>query len=105
MNQQKLLVFGLNHQSAPVAMREQLAYAEHEIIPALRRLKQQVPSLAEAALLSTCNRVEIIGAGLDNRLAGEESLLFLAKDRAVHAETFRAALYHLEGRAAARHLF
>jgi glutamyl-tRNA reductase len=105
MKQQKLIVFGLNHQRAPVAMRERLAYAEHEIVPALRRLKQQVPSLAEAALLSTCNRVEIIGAGLDNRLAGDESLLFLANDRAVGAETFRAALYHLEGRAAARHLF
>ena len=61
MTQQKLTFFGLNHRSAPVAMRERLAYAENEIVPALLRLKQQVPSLAEAALLSTCNRVEIIG--------------------------------------------
>ncbi|MBV8774332.1 MAG: glutamyl-tRNA reductase [Deltaproteobacteria bacterium] len=105
MKQQKLLVFGLNHQSAPVAMRERLAYTEHEVVPALRKLKQQVPSLGEAALLSTCNRVEIIGAGLDDRLAAEESLLFLANDRAVPPETFRAALYHFEGRTAARHLF
>ena len=103
--EQKLLIFGLNHQSAPVAIRERLAYAENEIAPALLRLKQRAPSLAEAALLSTCNRVEIIGAGTDSREAAKESLLFLADDRAVPPETFKHALYHFEGRAAARHLF
>src|SRR5216683_1672259 len=105
MMQQKLLILGLNHQSAPVATRERLAYAESEIVPALLRLKQRVPSLAEAALLSTCNRVEIISAGADSIRAAEESLRFLADDRGVAPETFRAALYHFEGRAAARHLF
>ncbi len=103
--EQKLLILGLNHQSAPVATRERLAYAEEEIVPALRRLKQQVPSLAEAALLSTCNRVEIIGAGTDSGLAAEESLLFLSHDRAFPAERFRKTLYHFDGRDAARHLF
>lgn len=103
--QQKLLIFGLNHQSAPVAIRERLAYAETEIAPALVRLKQEVPSLAEAALLSTCNRVEIIGAGTDSHRAAEECLSFLADDRGVAAETFRPTLYQFEGRAAARHLF
>jgi glutamyl-tRNA reductase len=105
MTQQKLLIFGLNHRSAPVAMRERLAYPENEIVPALLRLKQQAPSLAEVALLSTCNRVEIIGAGADSKRAAEESLLFLAHDRAVAAESFEPVLFHLEGRAAARHLF
>jgi glutamyl-tRNA reductase len=105
MKQQKLLIFGLNHQSAPVKMRELLAYPEENIVPALRRLKQQVPSLAEAALLSTCNRVEIIGAGMDSHQVAEETLLFLSNDRAVQPETFRDGLYHFEGRTAARHLF
>jgi len=102
---QKLIIFGLNHQSASVAMRERLAYAEGEIVPALLRLKQRAPSLAEAALLSTCNRVEIIAATADSRGAAEESLLFLSQDRAVAAESFRPASFHFEGRAAARHLF
>jgi glutamyl-tRNA reductase len=105
MTRQKLLVFGLNHQTAPVAVRERLAYAESEIVPALIRLKQQVRSLSEAALLSTCNRVEIIGVGTDTRLAAEEAAAFLAKDRGVQTATFRKALYHLEERAAACHLF
>ncbi len=105
MMQPKLLIFGVNHQSAPVGMRERLAYAENEIVPALRRLKQQAPSMAEAALLSTCNRVEIIGAGADTIQAAEEGLRFLAHDRAVAAEAFGPVLFQLEGRAAARHLF
>jgi glutamyl-tRNA reductase len=103
--QQRLLIFGVNHLSAPVAMRERLAYAENEIVPALLRLKQQAPSLTEAALLSTCNRVEIIGAGANSTQAAEESLRFLVHDRAVTAESFGPALFQLEGRAAARHLF
>jgi glutamyl-tRNA reductase len=103
--QQKLFIFGVNHQSAPVAIRERLAYAEQEIAPALLRLKQQTPSIAEAALLCTCNRVEIIGAGADTTRAAEEGLRFLACDRTVAVEAFRPALFQLEGRAAVRHLF
>jgi len=103
--QQKLLIFGLNHQSASVAMRERLAYAENEIVPALLSLKQRAPSLAEVALLSTCNRVEIIGTADDSVRAAEEGLLFLAHDRAVPAESFRHAVFNLEGRDAASHLF
>jgi len=105
MKRQKLLIFGLNHQTAPVAVRERLAYAENEIVPALIRLKQQARSLTEVALLSTCNRVEIIGVGTDSRRAAEESAAFLATDRGVQAAAFKTALYHLEERAAASHLF
>jgi glutamyl-tRNA reductase len=105
MMRQNLLIFGLNHQSAPVALRERLAYAENDVVAALIRLKQQAPSLAEAALLSTCNRVEIIGAGSDISRASEQTLQFLANDRAVAPENFWPAIYRFEGRAAARHLF
>ena len=59
--EQTLFIFGVNHRTAPVGVRERLAYAEEEIVPALARLKSRVPRLTESALLSTCNRVEIIG--------------------------------------------
>jgi glutamyl-tRNA reductase len=68
-------------------------------------LRQQAPSLSEVALLSTCNRVEIIGVAADSQRAAEEALRFLANDRTVESETFRSAFYRLEGRTAARHLF
>jgi glutamyl-tRNA reductase len=100
-----LLIYGINHQSAPVAIRERLAYADGEMMRALVRLKEQAPSLVEVALLSTCNRVEIIGAGTNGGRALEEIVSFLANDRAVTPESFKSALYKFEGREAARHLF
>jgi glutamyl-tRNA reductase len=103
--EQTLFIFGVNHQTAPVAVREKLAYPEAEVMPALHRLKQQATSLSEAALLSTCNRVEIIGAGAYSERAAEQSVRFLAIDRIVEPELFQSAVYCLEGRAAARHLF
>jgi glutamyl-tRNA reductase len=53
---------------------------EGEMVSALVGLKEQAPSPAEIALLSTCNRVEIIGVGPDGRRALEESVPFLAND-------------------------
>ncbi|MGH7837561.1 MAG: glutamyl-tRNA reductase, partial [Candidatus Binataceae bacterium] len=55
-----LFVVGVNHRTAVVAVRERLAYTDAEIAPALGRLREQLPAVAEAALLSTCNRVELI---------------------------------------------
>ncbi|MCF6208106.1 MAG: glutamyl-tRNA reductase, partial [Ghiorsea sp.] len=49
---------GLNYKTAPVALRERLAVPEADIKDILRR-KIANPALREAALLSTCNRVEM----------------------------------------------
>jgi glutamyl-tRNA reductase len=53
-----LLALGLNHNTAPVALREQAAFAPEEIVLALRGLAA-VPAVNEAAIISTCNRTEI----------------------------------------------
>src|SRR5216683_2899452 len=102
---QTLFILGVNHQTAPVAVRERLAFADDEIVGALGRLKQCAPALAEAALISTCNRVEIIGVTGDNARAAAEATGFLASDRGFASEAFAPALYNFAGRAAARHLF
>jgi glutamyl-tRNA reductase len=102
---QTLYIFGVNHRTAPVAVRERLAYAEDDIAAALARLKQIAPAITEAALLSTCNRVELIGVTADTARATAEATAFLAGDRGVQAAAFAPALYHMDGRAAARHLF
>jgi len=86
-------------------VRERLAFADDEIVGALGRLKQCAPALAEAALISTCNRVEIIGVTGDNARAAAEATGFLASDRGVASEAFAPALYNFAGREAARHLF
>jgi len=56
-----LLTLGLNHNTAPVALREKLAFPTREAIgDALSDLRGHLRSLApEAAILSTCNRTEI----------------------------------------------
>ncbi len=99
-----LFILGVNHRTAPVAVRERLAYAEAEVALALQRLKQAT-GIGEAALLSTCNRVEIIGVTADPDRAEEEVVRFLAADREVECGNFSDALYHFNGRDAVRHLF
>lgn len=100
-----LLTVGLNHRTAPVEMRERLAYSDEETPPALARLIAAAPSVAEAALLSTCNRVEVITVPHDAAQAKQEIARFLAADRQVDADHFAAALYQFDGRDSVRHLF
>ncbi len=99
-----LLILGINHRTAPVAVRERLAFGDDEISEALRRLKRAAP-VEEAALLSTCNRVEVVAATADLSRAAEEIARFFAGDRKVEPAAFEASLYRIEGREAARHLF
>ena len=102
---QRLFTIGVSHETAPVAVREGLAYAESELLGALARLKERAPSISEAVLLSTCNRVELIGVGADIDCAVRESVEFLQADRGIDLLTLAPVLYRLDGRAAARHLF
>lgn len=54
----KLQMVGLSHHTAPLQIRERLAFSKEQAIAALSRLRQRYPE-TEAVLLSTCNRVEI----------------------------------------------
>ena len=102
---ESLFIFGVNHHTAPVAVRERLAYAEGEIVAALARLKRAAPAIDEVALISTCNRVEIMGVTTAPDRAQREATDFLANDRGVDAAAFAPALYAHQARAAVRHLF
>jgi len=55
-------ILGLNHKTAPVALREKLAFSEDRLVAALRALRQE-RGVAEAVILSTCNRTEVYWAG------------------------------------------
>src|SRR5215470_1205825 len=102
---QTLFIVGINHRSAPVALRERLAYPEDEIVAALDRLRESCPAVAEAALISTCNRVEVVAVAADAERATDEALNFIARDRGVALADFADAIYKFSGRDAARHLF
>ncbi|HUO06636.1 MAG TPA: glutamyl-tRNA reductase [Candidatus Binataceae bacterium] len=102
---QTFFIVGVNHRTAPVAVRERLAFTEEETPAALRRLRNAAPAMTEAALVSTCNRVEISGVAADPVLAAEQALKFLAADRNLDSSVFSDAIYTMAGREAVRHIF
>ena len=53
-----IVVVGINHRSAPIDIRERLAFSQEGLPQVLERLRADV-SVPEAAVLSTCNRVEV----------------------------------------------
>jgi glutamyl-tRNA reductase len=59
-----LLAFGINHKTAPVDIRERVAFVPGQLIDALKDLVSR-PKVQEAAIISTCNRTELY-CGLDN---------------------------------------
>ena len=62
-----LIALGVNHQTAPVEVREKVAVGEAQMAETLRQL-QQVEGVEEAALVSTCNRTEIYARIDDGRV-------------------------------------
>jgi glutamyl-tRNA reductase len=55
-------ILGINHKTAPVALREKVAFAEDRLVAALTTLREQM-GVAEALILSTCNRTEVYWSG------------------------------------------
>jgi glutamyl-tRNA reductase len=100
-----LCIVGLSHHTAPVEVRERLAFSPGEVVGALASLKRGRPAVTEAALLSTCNRVEMVAAAADPDRAQAELLNFLAAERKLDPSALRTLHYRLAGREAVRHLF
>ena len=99
-----VVVIGLSHRSAPVALRERFAFASHAIPGALQALRTS--GLAtEAAILSTCNRVEIYAATpLPPAEAFGEFKKFLVAHHA-YGEALGDELYALAEPHSLHHLF
>src|SRR5215216_904616 len=100
-----ILVLGLNHNSAPVQLRERIHFSEDQIRAALARLAcgNIASSLAETTILSTCNRIEIYSASNSPFL--QELEVFLSETRGVSVDELHPHLYQLQNMDAARHLF
>jgi glutamyl-tRNA reductase len=97
-------ITGVNHKSAPVEVRERLAFDENSLPEALLELKRR-PGFCEGMILSTCNRVEIALTCLDEPAAGVEVDQFLADTRNVERQWVTPYLYRYEDSAAILHLF
>ena len=91
-----LWLLGLNHQTAPVDLRERVAFAGDSMGRALASLRS-LPDVSEAALLSTCNRTEVYAVARDgDALAGWMD---------GHAQGLAPYLYRHHDADAVRHLF
>ncbi len=71
-----ILVVGLSHKTAPVEIREKLSVPQEKMEKALARLCSY-PHIEEAAILSTCNRLEIYITGAQMEQANREVTQFL----------------------------
>lgn len=101
----ELFVIGVSHRTAPLEVREKLAFTDDAVGPALRELGA-LPSIAEAVLLSTCNRVEIYAAtrGAATPALDDVRRFFAARHR-LDLAFVTPHLYDHVGSAAVSHVF
>ena len=96
-------VAGMSHRSAPVEVRERVAFPPCAGRSFLRRLKDE-GAVSEAVLLSTCNRTEVYAVVEDEGARGR-MLDLLAEDRGVERASLEQDTYWLTDAEAVRHLY
>ncbi|MDR1228107.1 MAG: glutamyl-tRNA reductase [Azoarcus sp.] len=96
----QLYALGLNHHTAPLAIREQVAFASGCLDRALRDLTDG-PAVREAAILSTCNRTELYFASDAPQYAAD----WLARFHRLPPDDISPYLYSHPEREAVRHVF
>lgn len=106
----ELLAVGLNYQSAPLALRERLAFPAEQLAQSLKTLSQTLQdqhhtSFAETAILSTCNRTEVYCATTSNTGVQQVVIDWLLKNRNVTHQELENHLYVLPHQDVVRHAF
>src|SRR3990170_4336515 len=96
---------GVSHKTAPIEVRERLAFPEDRLPDALRAVAS-MPGVREVLILSTCNRVEILARGDSPDTDLPPTLTqFLADFHATTLQRLEPHLYHHRHREAIRHVF
>ena len=99
-----LLVVGLNHKSAPVEIREKLAFSKSSVPIALSQFSHRFPT-TEVVILSTCNRVEIYISDSEGRIKDEDVFDFLAEFHCFEKSKFVEYWYCHTNSDTVNHLF
>lgn len=99
-----IVVVGVNHRSAPIELRERLAFRREHLPDAFATLRREI-GLEEATILSTCNRVEIYAAVpvLDSTVGRLQQ--FFSDHARVALPELADRLYNLAEPHSVRHLF
>jgi len=101
---QNIVLIGLNHTTAPIEVRECLAFSKDETEEALGALIAG-PHIREALLLSTCNRVEVLMVTEGNSQALSSVRAFLAEHKGIPISSLEGSFYVHSDEAAVRHIF
>jgi glutamyl-tRNA reductase len=99
-----IVLVGINHNTAPVELRECIAFSKEESATAVQTLLRQ-PDLKEVILFSTCNRVEVLLVTDQKSRAISATKEFIADFNKIPLEQFENALYVHMGDEAVRHVF
>ncbi len=99
-----IVLIGLNHTTAPLEIRECIAFTPEDTLVALDRLKQE-PAIDEVLIYSTCNRVEILLVTDNSPVAVDVTKKFISSIHQIPLEQFENLLYHWENDDAVRHVF
>jgi glutamyl-tRNA reductase len=96
-----LKLIGVNHKTAPIALREQIAISREELPEATRALAA-TPGVAECMIVSTCNRVELLAVVEDE---SDRVTDFLSNYFSIKPEVLHPHLFEHRDHEAVRHLF
>lgn len=100
----EIVLLGINHKTAPIELRECLAFSNEETLAALETFKAS-PAISEVMVISTCNRVEILVATGNKTKAEETAKTYLSASKKLPVAKFEQALYAHCGDEAVRHIF
>jgi glutamyl-tRNA reductase len=106
----QLLTLGLNHTTAPLAVRERVAFVPEEVGLTIGRLRERLsqPSggrVSEAAIVSTCNRTELYCAADEPERAQQALQEFVAAEKQLSLDELQRHTYVLPQASAVRHAF
>ncbi|HNZ65554.1 MAG TPA: glutamyl-tRNA reductase [Smithella sp.] len=99
-----IVLTGLNHKTAPLAVREKIfagCQEKKDLLPALR----SIGGVEEVLHLSTCNRVEVIASVAEDGNALKELSGFLARNGGLNRTEAKGCFYEYRGEDAVRHIF
>ena len=101
---QEIVLIGLNHNTAPIELRECIAFSEKDTQGALARLVD-IPVIDEVMLLSTCNRVEVLMTTTNTPKAVDAVKTYISEIKNLPISKFEESFYIHEGDMAVQHIF
>ncbi len=99
-----IVIVGLSHKTAPVEIRERVAFAPTAMQEPLRQMAA-LPMISEGLIVSTCNRVELYAVSKDPAAANTALRRFLAEFHSLSHEDLNKHLYDYNGLEAIHHMF